>query len=91
MYGLHVGNGRSVVAVFVVDMDLEVGQGGEVAGFRHHIAAVAHEVVLATVEGGVVGVSRCYAGGCSCMKRWWGNICVTAWLLRLHMYVFYCV
>ena len=62
------------MAVFVVHVDLEVGQGGEVARFRHHIAAVAHEVVLATVKGGVVWVSRCYAGGCSCVKRWWGNI-----------------
>ena len=68
MHSLHPGNIFVVAAVFVVGMDLKVGHGGEVAGFRHHIAAVAHEVVIATVKGGVVWVSRCYAGGCSCMK-----------------------
>ena len=65
MHSLHPGTVAVVVAVFVVGMDLEVGHGGVFTGFRHHIAAVAHEVVLETVKGGVVWVSPCYAGGCS--------------------------
>ena len=68
VHSLHVGDFRIVVAVLVVDVDLVVGHGGEVAGLGHHVAAVAHEVVLATVKGGVVWVSRGYAGGRSCVE-----------------------
>lgn len=63
MYSLYIRDGRPVVAIFVVSMDLKVWQSRFVAGFRHQIAAVAHEVVLALVKGGVVGITRCYACG----------------------------
>ena len=49
-------------------MDLEVGHGGVFAGFRHHIAAVAHEHVIAIIKSDVVRVCVGYAGGCTCMK-----------------------
>ena len=70
VHSLHPGNSiiPVFVAVFVVCMDLEVGHGGVFAGFRHHITTVAHEVIIAMVKGGVVRVSRCSAGGCTCMK-----------------------
>ena len=62
VHSLHPRKMRSVGGVFVVGVDLEVGHGGEVAGFRHHIAAVAHEVVISTIEGEVVRFSPCIAG-----------------------------
>ena len=90
MHSLHVGNGGSVVAVLVVDVDLEVGHGGEVAGLRHHIAAVAHEVVLATVKGGVVWVSRGYAGGCSCKHGGGRNVLLSAWIINIFHHQSHC-
>ena len=79
---------RSVRGVFVVGMDLKVGHGGEVAGFRHHIAAVAHEVICETVKGGVVRFPPCFAGGCNCMKGVeGGNVLLLAWVTNM----FYCV
>ena len=76
------------VSVFVVGMDLEVGHGGVVAWFRHHIATVAHEVVSEMVKGGVVWVSRCSASGCTCMKDGGGRIVLLpAWVTDM----FYCL
>lgn len=68
-------------------MDLEVGHGGVVAGFRHHIAAVAHEVIVETVKGGVVWVSSCYAGGCTCMKDG-GEMCYCLLGLQICLIVY---
>ena len=90
VHSLHPGNSIVLVfvLVFVVCMDLEVGHGGVFAGFRHHIAAVAHEVVFETVKGGVVWVSRCSAGGCTCMKDGGGrNVLLPAWVTN----VYYCL
>lgn len=61
MYSLDIGDGEPVVSVFVVCVDLKVRQTCGVARCRHQIAAVAHEVVFAFVEGCVVRISRCYA------------------------------
>ena len=86
MHSLHIGNSRSVVSVFVVGMDLEVGHGGVFAGFGHHIAAVAHEVVFETVKGGVVRVSTCSTG--ACMKDGGGrNVLLPAWVTNMFYYV----
>ena len=85
MHSLHVGNSRTV-SVFVVCMDLKVGHGGVFAGFRHHIAAVAHEVVFETVKGGVVWVSTCSTG--ACMKDGVGrNVLLPAWVTNTFYYV----
>lgn len=65
MYSLQIGDGGLVKAVLIVCMDLKVRQSGFIAGSRHQIAAVAHEVVLAFVKGGVVGITRRYACGCT--------------------------
>ena len=40
-----------------------------VAWFGHHIGAVAHEVVLLLIKGGVVRISRGNAGGGACGWR----------------------
>lgn len=65
MYGLHVGDGGLVEAVFIVGVDLKVRQGCVIAWSGHQVAAVAHEVVFAFVKGGVVRITRCYACGCT--------------------------
>lgn len=69
MYSLHIGDGRFVKAIFIVSMDLKVWQSGFVTGSRHQITAVAHKVVVAFVKGGVVGITRCYACGCTYVKQ----------------------
>ena len=83
MHSLHPGNSIVAVieAVFVVCMDLKVGHGGVFTGFRHYISTVAHKVIFAMVKGGVVRVSRCSAGGCTCMKDGGGrNVLLPAWV-----------
>lgn len=65
MYSLHIGDGGIVVAIFIVSVDLKVWQRCFIARFRHQIAAIAHKVVLAFVKGGVVGITRHYACGCT--------------------------
>ena len=85
VHSLHPGN-RSVVSIFIVSMDLKVGHGGVFTGFRHHIAAVAHEVVFETVKGGVVWVSTCSTG--ACMKDGGGrNVLLPAWVTNIFYYV----
>lgn len=64
MHRLDVGDGGPVETIFVVRVDLKVWQSCFIAGSGHQVAAVAHEVVLVFVEGGVVGVTTRYAGGC---------------------------
>ena len=56
MHSLNVGDGRVVVAVLVVGVDLKVRDGRVVAWLRHHVAAVSHEVVLALIKGAVVRI-----------------------------------
>ena len=58
VHSLNVGDGRVVVAVLVVGVDLKVRDGRVVARLRHHVAAVAHEVVLALIKGAVVRIPR---------------------------------
>lgn len=65
MYGLHIGDGRPVIPVFIVSMDLKVGHSCVIAWTRHQIAAVAHEVIFAFVKAGVVWIARCDARGCT--------------------------
>ena len=67
MYGLHVGDGGPVKAIFIVRMDLKVRHSCVIAWCRHQITAATHEVVLAFVKGGVVGITGCYA--CRCTYR----------------------
>lgn len=62
--GCHIGNGVCVEAILIVSVDLKIWQSGVVAESRHQIAAVAHEVVVDFVKGGVVGITRRYACGC---------------------------
>lgn len=66
MHSLHIGDGRLVKAIFIVDMDLKVRQRCDIARFRHHVAAVAHEVVTTFVKRSIVGIAGCYACGCIC-------------------------
>ena len=67
-------------------MDLEVGHGGVFAGLRHHIAAVAHEVIIVMVKGGVVWVSTCSTG--ACMKDGGGrNVLLPAGVTNKNYYV----
>lgn len=63
MYSLHIGDGRPVVAIFIVSMDLKVWQSCVVAGRRHQIAAVPHEVVSTFVKSGIMWIARCNACG----------------------------
>ena len=65
MYGLHIGDGGCVKAMFIVGMDLKEWQSCCIAGSRHQVATVAHEVVVAFVKSGVVGITRRYACGCT--------------------------
>lgn len=66
MDSLHVGDGRLVKTIFIVDMDLKVWQRCVIARFRHDVAAVAHEVVTTFVKRSIVGITGCYACGCIC-------------------------
>lgn len=66
MHSLHIGDGGLVKAIFIVDMDLKVWQRCVIARFRHHVAAVAHEVVTTFVKRSIVGITGCYACGCIC-------------------------
>ena len=65
MYGLHIGDGGCVKAMFIVGMDLKEWQSCCIAGSRHQVATVAHEVVVAFVKSGVVGITSRYACGCT--------------------------
>lgn len=66
MHSLHIGDGGLVKSIFIVDMDLKVWQRCVIARFRHHVAAVAHEVVTTFVKRSIVGITGCYACGCAC-------------------------
>lgn len=65
MYILQIGDGGPVIAIFIISMDLKMWQSGFIAGPRHQIAAVAHEVVIQFVKGGVMGITRRYACRCT--------------------------
>lgn len=71
MHSLQIRDCRLVEAVFIVRVHLKVWQRWcAIARFRHHIAAVAHEVVTTLVKRGVVGITRSYACGCICRQEW---------------------
>lgn len=57
MHSLHIGDSGPVEAILIVSMDLKVRQRCCIAGGRHQVGAVAHEVVLPFVKGGVVGIT----------------------------------
>lgn len=86
MHSLQIRDFRLVEAVFIVRMHLKVWRRGcAIARFRHHIAAVAHEVVTTLVKRGVVGITRSYACGCICRQEWkWTNSCQRSYCHRCH-------
>ncbi len=69
MYSIHIGDSRPVISIFIVSMDLEVWLSRFIAGFGHQITAVAHEVVLVFIKGGVVGITRRCACGCTYLNN----------------------
>lgn len=63
MHGLHIGDGGTVKPIFIVRMDLKVWKSCFIAGSRHQVATIAHEVVVAFVKSRVVGITTRYARG----------------------------
>ncbi len=63
MHLCHIAYSLVVVSVLVGRVDLVVWHAGRVARFGHQVGAVAHEVVLPLIKGGVVGIARGNAGG----------------------------
>lgn len=58
MDSTHVADRGGVEAILIVSIYSKVGHICAVTNFRHQVAAVAHEVIIAPVKGGVVGVRR---------------------------------
>ena len=66
VHRIHVADFVIVEPVLIGHVDLVVWHTGRVARFGHQIRAVAHEVILPLIKGGVVGITGGNAGGGAC-------------------------
>ena len=66
MDSTNIADPGVVEAILILSINSKVGHICAVAQFRHQVGAVAHEVIITLVKGGVVGISRGNTDGGVC-------------------------